>query len=38
MQVLSPTKSEKIAAVPASFCDLFTFEALAKKEVDSLLV
>lgn len=31
MQALLPTKTEEIAAVPASFCDLFTFEVLVKK-------
>lgn len=40
MQFLSPTKSEEIAAVPAFFSDLFTFEVLGrkKKKVDSLSI
>jgi len=31
MQFLSPTESEEIASVPASFCGLFTLELLGKK-------
>lgn len=38
MQFLSLTKNEEIAAVPAFFCDLFTYEVPGKKEVHSLLV
>lgn len=35
MQFLSPTKSEEIAAVPAFFSDLFTFEVLGEKKKKS---